>query len=88
MEKVKKEGFETTNKIIGGVNRVIVPNRKFADRVDLDIIVDNNGELITETHNMFIYTKMDIIRFCGNSFKIVDIVKTNSWQIWYKLIRL
>lgn len=87
-KKVEADGFQTSVKIIDGIERRIFPNAICKDVVELEIEVKEDNKVIKETHQMYIHSKNDIRRFCGNDFKMVDIVKTNDWQCWYKLVKL
>jgi len=88
-EKVKQEGFAATRLFTkDGIERTIIPNQRFSDIVNLDISIVDGEENYTEKHTMYIHSKNDIRRFCGNNFKMADIVKTNTWQVWYKIVRL
>lgn len=88
LAKVRKDGFKNTECKVHNTYRLIIPEPKFRDVVDLNIIIDDNGEMFKEKHRMYLYSERDIRNFCGKEFKMVDKVSTKRWQTWFKLQRL
>ena len=84
IEKIKKEGFCTTQKQIGGVGRQITPINISFKSVDLLIDFWDNKKEFREKHRMYLYSHEDILRFCGKKFGVADVKQTKNWQTWYK----
>ena len=87
-DKVKKDGFRKTVKVVDGVTRVITPVLVGGGVVDLKIEVMNGWAIEhTEMHRLYIYDRKTIEKFCGDSFEIEEVKETESWQQWLKLRR-
>jgi len=86
-EKINKEGFKDTVRIIGNIKRTIKPISFTGDKVILKVHVIGPGFEVNEIHEMNIYSLDDIFEFCGEEYEIVDVKKTDSWRTWVKLKR-
>lgn len=87
-DKVRKDGFRKTVKVVEGITRVITPLLCDGGVVDLKIEVMNGmGVEHTEMHRMYIYDRKMIEKFCGDSFEIEEVKETESWMQWWKLRR-
>lgn len=81
--KVDNDGFQMTSKTIKGVFRKIIPIDYNGKSVDLTIDFGDSSGHSQETHRMYVYSREDIIRFCGKEFEIVSVKPTKRWQTWY-----
>ncbi len=86
-ERVDKDGFQETSKMVDGVFRIIRPINYDGKSVDLKIDVWSAEDYFQESHKMYLYSSLDIQRFCGNEFEIVAVKPTKRWQTWYKCRR-
>lgn len=84
-EKIRKEGFKKTSKVVGDITRTITPLSCNGDIVNLEVDVQENGLGFQEHHMLYLYSEEDINKFCGEYFEIEEIKKTKTWQVWYKL---
>jgi SAM-dependent methyltransferase len=86
--KVKKDGFSDSTKIVNGIEREIYPWKQSKKAVFLIIFGQKDRPLFSpEIHLMFIYSAKDIQKFCGKEFHIEHVIPTKTWQTWYKLRR-
>ena len=86
-DKVKREGFKETMKYADGLWRIITPIDLDDTSVRLRVTLKSPGFCVSEIHTMYFYDKEDILGFCGNEFKVVEVKPTERWQTWYKLQR-
>lgn len=86
-QKIKKEGFRPTLKKFKGATRRITPIEVNDHFVDLIIDVLSDIRITQEKHRMYLYSHEDIVKFCGRQFEIVDVIRTQNWQTWYKCKR-
>jgi len=86
-DKVHAEGFRTTFKMKNKLSRTIIPMDRSEDYVHFKIEIVDDKLKTTEDHVMYLWSREDIERFCGNAFEIVEVKPTKTWQIWYKLRR-
>lgn len=86
-EKVDRDGFRRTDRIVGDVRRVIFPISYDGREVRLRVMLFGPGFVHTEVHKMFLFSKKDIERFAGKCFEIEEVKKTEKWQSWYRLRR-
>lgn len=86
-KKIEEEGFQTTLKTVNGLSRRITPHRLGKKTVELVIDFFDGEKVRQEKHRMFLHTHEDILRFCGEHFRIVDTNGTKNWQRWYKCKR-
>lgn len=86
-KKIKSEGFRKTIRSINGITRVIDPLSFNKKEVKLNITISSKDFEESEIHKMYIYSEVDIKRFCGKEFKIVAKKETKAWQTWYLLKR-
>lgn len=87
-EKVIRDGFQTTIKNRGNIERYIRPMQFDGRSATLKMYLtgyDSQEFFTSEQHKIYIWSEKDIRRFAGRYFKIVEIKKTNRWQTWYKL---
>ena len=84
-EKIKKEGFEKTERIAGGINRTVTPVYEGAKGVAFEITLETDEGVFKEIHDMYLYSEKDIRKATESTFDIVEIRPTDSWQTWYKL---
>ena len=87
MNKVNRDGFRSTFKRAGEIRRTINPHR-VGDRVDLDIFIRTPKKTFDEKHILYLYSKDDIIDALKGVFEIVVIKHTDTWQSFYKAIKL
>lgn len=87
--KIKKDRFRTTTKVVDGFTRVITPIHVGSKSVRLNVqFFDNGTEAgFSEIHTMYLHSIEDIGRYCGKEFEIVDVKPTKSWQTWFKCKR-
>lgn len=86
-ESIMKEGFKETKKYADGIWRVITPIEQDNTSVRLKITLTNSTTCVSEIHTMYLYDHEDILGFCGDEFKFVDMKRTEKWQTWYRLQR-
>lgn len=86
-EKVDKDGFKKTVKVVDGATRTITLVSYENGKVTFELKIEDKETILKEMHWMYLYSQDDIKGFCGDSYEISDIVKTKSWQSWYKLKR-
>lgn len=86
-EKAERDGFSPTMRSIDGVSRVITP---FVDGKEVHLHMDINTPTshIEEKHIVFLHTKNDIISAMDGVLRIVDVKSTNTWQTWYRAVKL
>ena len=88
-EKVMRDGFQTTTKKVDDAVRKISPVKVggFYESVDLKVEVTHGETHFSEIHKMYLYSREDIEKFCGDDFEIVDERATKTWQSWFRLRR-
>ena len=86
-DKVNKDGFKKTTKVVNGITRTIYPIEGTNDSVDLNVVFGGSDQIFNELHKMYFYSMDDIKKFCGNDFEIVEVKPTKTWQVWYKCRR-
>jgi hypothetical protein len=89
-EKVDREGFKTTIKERGNIERYIRPLEYNGKIALLKIYLtgyDNQEFFTSEKHRIYVWSMKDIKRFCRGIFDIVEVKKTKKWQTWVKLRR-
>jgi SAM-dependent methyltransferase len=89
-EKVDRDGFQTTIKNRGNLERYIRPLEYNGKTAILKIYLtgyDAQDFFTSEKHKLFIWSMKDIKRFCDKQFEIVEVKKTKKWQTWIKLKR-
>ena len=88
-EKIKKDGFKKTVRVVDEWLRIIRPEYSGGNKVVLDIEVFFRTRLFShEQHTMYLYDFDDIVELAGEEFDIVDLKKTEGWQMWLKLKKL
>jgi SAM-dependent methyltransferase len=90
-EKVDRDGFRSTIREAGNVERYIRPMSYDGHIVKLKIYLTGYHDrefFDVERHTMYVWSEREIRRFAGRYFKVVEIKKTKRWQTFYKLRRL
>lgn len=89
-EKVDRDGFKSTIREVGNVERYIRPMSYDGHIVKFKIYLTGYQDrefFDVERHNMYVWSEREIRRFAGRYFKVVEIKKTKRWQTWWKLKR-
>lgn len=86
-EKIKRDGFRETIKTRNNITRTIYPMKQTKKFVDLKITVTDGIWRFTEDHRMYLYSLLDIKKFCSKEFEIEEVVYTRNWQTWIKCKR-
>ena len=84
-EKVAKEGFKISIRIIQDVIRIINPIYQDENKVRFEITLTSSSLSLKEIHEMYLYDSDEIAEFAGDDFEVVDLKKTQRWQTWFKL---
>jgi predicted TPR repeat methyltransferase len=87
-EKVDRDGFKTTIKNRGNMERYVRPMGYEKGIAKLRIYMTGYSfrEFFEyEDHKLFIWSEKDIRKFARKNFEIVEIKKTKRWQTWFKL---
>ena len=86
-DQVRRDGFHPTVRMVNGCVRTITPVEQTDHKVRLQIVLTSSTVNLTEVHDMYLYDFDDIVECAGAEFDVLDVKRTDTWQMYYKLKR-